>query len=920
MTLEEASSESEVSESESDQSEVSEASDDVVSLLSALQELSQEDEIGSGELNNFVKDVAAVGSRIPGSTTNNVLDRQATNDTTETTDHEGWLLKRKAGHRITTLARASVGTWLQSFFWSKRFFMLTSDQLCYNLLKSFPKAGFDSESVKKGMFKLECIDEVCATGRSLSLHFSTSQQTGYRNRGRTLLCLQAPTAEQAEVWGKAVRSAVAASRKFIPADWDVGAMLENKRGDVRMVNKVPLPTGAVQALQRLVDHSFVCKGTKDRRGGDVPLRLRVVEAFGVQNMSAWTEYVKGKEQICARYRDSANKDALRPPVRTSTLKSRGIDEVDTDGNEHWLFHGSTHEAVQSITDGEFQINLAGTHRGTLYGRGVYLAECTSKADEYAEVGEDGKHGMLLCRVSLGRIMVTTERRPDVDTLIKDFDAGGYDSVCGDRWTAVGTFREFIFYDGNQVYPAYIIVYRRQGLEALAQSLSDVEASGDVDAVMHLALYCARIAENHPIQSIRTGIPTSLRTSLKSCWPKVRECLMDPESANRRIAVVALGMSGQDTPEIVSSIADVLQNDANEGIRVACVVALRTLGSQVCAITMPVLAVGLRDESDAVRKETAKTLCSCASGAAGAVDALVDYLGDPAVQAHILNNIGNVPGQIAAPAVPKMAEALMDGSLDTRVIVLRAFVQFGQHAVAAKDELGKCLRDMSPQVRRLATDTIAKFGADEIARFQCAISRGSIDAHMQVQISSAKALSGLKKINSIALSNLQSALQDSKHEVRKAVLISLGHIGKAATSSIRNIRPLLDDEVAEVRLAAQLTIDVLSLYEKKKERKERAKQKTPEHLDADGTENKRKKKDKKEKKNKQEKTDKKNKKDKKEKKDKKNPKEKKNKDDEDPIKKKRSDINKKLGPARETGQGLDPPPPTRAVHLIRRLSL
>ena len=41
-----------------------------------------------------------------------------------------------------------------------------------------------------------------------------------------------------------------------------------------------------------------------------------------------------------------------------------------------------------IKDTGFQKEFAGSHKGTMFGRGIYFAECSSKSDEYAT--KDGK--------------------------------------------------------------------------------------------------------------------------------------------------------------------------------------------------------------------------------------------------------------------------------------------------------------------------------------------------------------------------------------------------------------------------------------------------------------------------------------------------------------------------------------------------
>ena len=47
-----------------------------------------------------------------------------------------------------------------------------------------------------------------------------------------------------------------------------------------------------------------------------------------------------------------------------------------------------------------------------------------------------------------------------DTLLKSCRGGDYDSVLGDREHVKGTFREFVVYDTHQVYPEFIVWYRK----------------------------------------------------------------------------------------------------------------------------------------------------------------------------------------------------------------------------------------------------------------------------------------------------------------------------------------------------------------------------------------------------------------------------------------------------------------------------
>merc|ERR1719183_894060 len=128
------------------------------------------------------------------------------------------------------------------------------------------------------------------------------------------------------------------------------------------------------------------------------------------------------------------------------------DVIDPSINEFYLFHGTSPEAAASITEGEFRLDLAGTNAGTLYGRGVYFAESATKSDEYAKQDERGLYPMLICRVTLGRILYTDEEYPSSSKLINQCTSGTHHSVLGDREKCRGTFREMIVYDTDQAYP------------------------------------------------------------------------------------------------------------------------------------------------------------------------------------------------------------------------------------------------------------------------------------------------------------------------------------------------------------------------------------------------------------------------------------------------------------------------------------
>ncbi|CAK9018619.1 Poly [ADP-ribose] polymerase tankyrase (Poly ADP-ribose metabolism enzyme 5) (Protein poly-ADP-ribosyltransferase tankyrase) [Durusdinium trenchii] len=113
----------------------------------------------------------------------------------------------------------------------------------------------------------------------------------------------------------------------------------------------------------------------------------------------------------------------------SSARGAGGGEV----NEVFLFHGTTESAAEKIKTHDFRtscpsrrtapvsparakrrkrvdrINLAGSNAGTLYGRGIYLAENATKSDEYTHPGPNGVRHLLLCRVTLGRVFYSNTK-------------------------------------------------------------------------------------------------------------------------------------------------------------------------------------------------------------------------------------------------------------------------------------------------------------------------------------------------------------------------------------------------------------------------------------------------------------------------------------------------------------------------------
>ncbi|CAJ1337465.1 unnamed protein product [Effrenium voratum] len=265
----------------------------------------------------------------------------------------------------------------------------------------------------------------------------------------------------------------------LPVGWDVNLMVLNREG-ARMVAQLQLDDPSVCArFQRLLDLTHRKVYTRDRMGQPVPERLRLLTVAAVTNDESWGNYAARREAI-RREIDADISGYTRYDVdtmaRSSDAESDAGESAESialalaedfasplmqEVNEVFLFHGTSAANAEKIKTHDFRINLAGSNAGSLYGRGIYLAENCTKSDEYTSPLADGVRHLLVCRVALGRVHYTDAKDADPrgceDACLK----GKYHSILGDRKKCRGTFREFVVFDEEQTYVNYILTYRRE---------------------------------------------------------------------------------------------------------------------------------------------------------------------------------------------------------------------------------------------------------------------------------------------------------------------------------------------------------------------------------------------------------------------------------------------------------------------------
>eukprot|EP00746_Dinoflagellata_sp_MGD_P146930 gnl/MRDRNA2_/MRDRNA2_79337_c0_seq2.p1 gnl/MRDRNA2_/MRDRNA2_79337_c0~~gnl/MRDRNA2_/MRDRNA2_79337_c0_seq2.p1 ORF type:complete len:288 (-),score=36.93 gnl/MRDRNA2_/MRDRNA2_79337_c0_seq2:150-1013(-) len=263
----------------------------------------------------------------------------------------------------------------------------------------------------------------------------------------------------------------------LPSHWDMSVMQGmdvvagaglnfNPSDGQNLYGEVKLDDQALAEMQALFDSTFRKIYTRDRKGANVPDRMELKKGIKIQNAMNWAEYCTRREAIrsqLANLREQGKEchDSV-DGLKTAGEFPEGEEKykLDVEVNEGFFFHGTNDTAAEAITTGDFRIDKAGSNAGTLYGRGIYLAESCSKSDEYSQENEKGLRCMLVNRATLGNLNYCAESRPNVDQLVDSCVTGPFHSVLGDREKIRGTYREFMVYDDDQVYPEYVLWYRR----------------------------------------------------------------------------------------------------------------------------------------------------------------------------------------------------------------------------------------------------------------------------------------------------------------------------------------------------------------------------------------------------------------------------------------------------------------------------
>mmetsp|Transcript_21342 Transcript_21342/g.54414 ORF Transcript_21342/g.54414 Transcript_21342/m.54414 type:complete len:919 (+) Transcript_21342:109-2865(+) len=253
-----------------------------------------------------------------------------------------------------------------------------------------------------------------------------------------------------------------------PAHWDLSNMGSKSGGlplDAPVVT-IKLQDSEVRRLQALLSETYRRRASAEPDRANAPSGIELVRGLRLQNWQSWRGYAARREAIRAEMAELEKAGELKDgvkftnPMMNSHLEALGV-KLDGETNVAWLFHGITPDAASNVDKKDFDIDTAGTESGRLYGRGVYLTEISGRVDKFAAESVAGTHCMLLCRTMLGNALRDTALLPDTVQLITQCTEGPYHSVVGDREEkSPGAARDFVVYDKDQVYPEFLLWYKR----------------------------------------------------------------------------------------------------------------------------------------------------------------------------------------------------------------------------------------------------------------------------------------------------------------------------------------------------------------------------------------------------------------------------------------------------------------------------
>ncbi|EKX46950.1 hypothetical protein GUITHDRAFT_107301 [Guillardia theta CCMP2712] len=217
-----------------------------------------------------------------------------------------------------------------------------------------------------------------------------------------------------------------------------------------------------ERMQELISTTCKAEGVgKGRMNSNIGHTYLVVDrVLRIENHLSWKAYSWQRDVVAEQLKKNGVK---QEPTAVATARSwmHQSLQLHEGSNEVLLLHGTPAEQVSKIVE-EGMLDERMFSSGGIFGGGIYLAENSSKADEYCDPDPDGSCWMFLVRTVLGQpFMALAPRRDSRRPPRIEGTPRLYDSVIGlSRQQAPracrGIHREFVVYDRRQAYAEFLI--------------------------------------------------------------------------------------------------------------------------------------------------------------------------------------------------------------------------------------------------------------------------------------------------------------------------------------------------------------------------------------------------------------------------------------------------------------------------------
>jgi len=296
-------------------------------------------------------------------------------------------------------------------------------------------------------------------------------------------------------------------------------------------------------------------------------------------------------------------------------------------------------------------------------------------------------------------------------------------------------------------------------------------------------------------------------------PAVSETLRKDESEEVRTAAAQL--LGNFIPPALAEKADIrsglealtvaLRVDKADRVREASAASLGKIGVEARA-AVPSLAAALKDKHAGTSAAAAESLAAMAEVARSAAPALIETLKDKDADrfargfaAIALIRIGGSESGLATPA---LTEAVADAKAPTalRETSVRLLGQLGKDAQPAVPTLARALKDKSVEIRRAAAGALAELGPlskEALPDLEAAVK----DKDKNVRCSAIYALGSFGKDAAKTVPMLAGCVRENIVEIRLAAIRSLGNIGVDSKEAKNALLDAARESQTDIREAA-----------------------------------------------------------------------------------------------------------------------